>query len=283
MTENQPDFIPFSSQLGIAGSSYMLQMGKVNGIWAIRLIKGSDVLDSKIFKEDQDMPNANRLTGWVLSVLQIPNINTYQIQKTIGFIRQQALRTSEEQTLKRKEQGKAESSSAKLEAPPEGEVHRTKAAGWVKEEKVSSENASVIASSSPALAASNLQAVSKPSSSSSNPEPVVEKAAPSVPASVSPAPAVPSPAVPEKSLAPKPAGAKRDLPAIPHGEEFVPGAVASPSVVSNTSKSGEKPSIVNGDKIEDILSRLDTLEQRVHKLEKENKELREEVQKLSPK
>ena len=99
MTENQPDFIPFSSQLGIAGSSYMLQMGKVNGIWAIRLIKGSDVLDSKIFKEDPDMPNANRLTGWVLSVLQIPNINTYQIQKTIGFIRQQALRTSEEQTL----------------------------------------------------------------------------------------------------------------------------------------------------------------------------------------
>ena len=96
------DFIPMTPQLGVAGSSYQLQLGRVSDYWAIRLVKGRDVLDSKVFKDSTgDIPNANRLTGWVLSVLVIPNVNTYQIQKTIGFIRQKAVSNFEEQKLKK--------------------------------------------------------------------------------------------------------------------------------------------------------------------------------------
>src|SRR6056297_3047516 len=113
------DFVPLTSQLGIAGSSYRLQMGQINDHWCIRLVKGKDVLDSHIFKESDDMPNANRLTGWVLSVLVIPNINTYQVQKTVGFIRQKAIRNLEERKLAKKSAGKEESKDVKLEKTPE--------------------------------------------------------------------------------------------------------------------------------------------------------------------
>ncbi len=39
----------------------MLQIGKVGNFWALRLVKGADVLDSKVFKDEgAEMPNANK-------------------------------------------------------------------------------------------------------------------------------------------------------------------------------------------------------------------------------
>ena len=122
MSENQ-DFQPLTPQLGIAGSSYQLQMGKVNGYWAIRLVKGKNVLASKVYKENPDeIPLGNHLTGWALSVIAIPNINPYQIQKTIGFIRQKAMRAIEDQKHAKKTAGKAESKSVTLDKVPDN-VH----------------------------------------------------------------------------------------------------------------------------------------------------------------
>ena len=160
MSEKQ-DFTPLTPQLGIAGSSYQLQLGKVNGFWAIRLLKGSNVLASKVYKENPDeVPLGNHLTGWALSVIAIPNINPYQIQKTIGFIRQKAMRVIEDQKHAKKTAGKAESKSVTLDKVPENvQVKRSRASGWVKEDKQPSQGKA--ADLSPALAASNYSASGK--------------------------------------------------------------------------------------------------------------------------
>lgn len=162
MSENQ-DFQPLTPQLGIAGSSYQLQMGKVNGFWAIRLVKGKNVLASKVYKENPDeIPLGNHLTGWALSVIAIPNINPYQIQKTIGFIRQKAMRAIEDQKHAKKTAGKAESKSVTLDKVPEDvQIKRPQASGWVKEDEQPSKGKTAAANLSPALAASNYTATGK--------------------------------------------------------------------------------------------------------------------------
>lgn len=136
--EENSDFIPMSPQLGVAGSSYRLQMGIMHGFWSVRLIKGNEILDSFIFKDEgKEMPNSNKITAWVLSVLAIPNINTFQIQKTVGFIRQKSLAIYEEQQKTRESQGKAESGKITLEKVPEQvQLKRPQAPGQVIEEKI---------------------------------------------------------------------------------------------------------------------------------------------------
>jgi hypothetical protein len=265
MSENRSDFIPLSGQLGIAGSSYMLQIGKVGTFWALRLVKGADVLDSKVFKDKgAEMPNSNILTGWVLSVLAIPNINTYQIQKTIGFIRQQAMRTVDEQQSKKKTQGKAESSKVTLEKTPESEIKRSKGPGWVKEEAPAAESES------------ESTETSEENAEIEQPAPVT-KAKP-----VSPPKSAGSPKVKPLVKAASISGTThRELQPIPRGEESEEGAAPSkPSKVEKqkpAKKVEAKASGQSTDKLDDILKRLDTLEQRVHQLEKENKALREEM------
>jgi len=131
-------FIPLSNMLGIPGSSYSLQMGKVNEKWAIRMVKGNEVLESKIFDDTNECPNANSIVAWVLQVLVIPNLNPYQIAKSVGFIRQEAIRRNEE--LKKKPTIPVEETKeVKLEQLPEEikekrEIEKSKQVGWVKEE-----------------------------------------------------------------------------------------------------------------------------------------------------
>lgn len=133
------DFQPYTPQLGIVGSSYQLQMGKVNKYWAVRLVKGRDVLASKVFKDvpnPEKIPLGNQITGWILSVLAIPNLNTYQIQKTVGFIRQKAQQTMEDQEKMKQSAGKSESTETVLEKVPENvQIKRPQARGWVKEDE----------------------------------------------------------------------------------------------------------------------------------------------------
>ena len=136
-------------------------MGKVNRFWAIRLVKGKNVLASKVYKENPDvLPLGNHLTGWALSVIAIPNINPYQIQKTIGFIRQKAMRAIEDQKHAKKTAGKAESKSVTLDKVPENvQIKRPQASGWVKEDEQPSKGKTSELSS--ALAESNYSATGK--------------------------------------------------------------------------------------------------------------------------
>ncbi len=241
------DFQPYTPQLGIAGSSYQLQMGKVNKFWAVRLVKGRDVLSSKIFKNQSDpeeIPLSNQITGWILSVLAIPNLNTYQIQKTVGFIRQKAQAVMEEQEAKRKSGGKDESRDAKLEKIPDDvQVKRPQVQGWVKEEEIKATPVSAeVVAQSPGLASSN-QAISGTSSG--------------VAASIK-------------------AGSLHE---IPKGESFVPqpfsygaGGVSAKIVQGGEAISGGG---VGSPKLDRLEIRLAALEKRVTKLEFENMELKD--------
>jgi len=130
------DFVPLSAPLGIPGSSYMIQLGRIGNIWAVRLAKGNDILDSKVFHDNtgDDPPNANSIVGWVIQTLPIPNLNPYQIAKSVGFIRQEAVRRNED--IKRKPAVPlSETQNVKLTEVP-GEKKPVASPGWVKEDDV---------------------------------------------------------------------------------------------------------------------------------------------------
>ncbi|MHA1490219.1 MAG: zinc ribbon domain-containing protein [Promethearchaeota archaeon] len=130
MTEQ--GFIPLSGQLGIPGTSYRLQLGLINEMWASRLLKGGSVLDSYVYKEVKgDFPNQNLIVGWVLRSVAIPNINPHQIMKTTQALVKQA--------IERKEQVKAaaplaETKKVKLTKVDEKDIKRPMTKGWVKGE-----------------------------------------------------------------------------------------------------------------------------------------------------
>ena len=163
------EFIPYSPQLGITGSSYRLSMGLLNGKWAVRLAKGDEILDSKVYEDMGDitkLPNADDITRWVLTVLVIPNLNPHQIMKTVGFVRQQAKRTVEEKGVLKV--SKEEAQSVELEKAPEANISRPSSFGEVKDDGPVDENAS------DAMKSSNVQAVQ-------NQAPVKRRELPSIP------------------------------------------------------------------------------------------------------
>jgi hypothetical protein len=80
------NFTPLSSQLGIAGTSYRLQLGMIGSTWAARLLKGNDVVASTTINE----LNGNLIVGFVIKETAIPNLNPYQIMKTVEFIVKEA-------------------------------------------------------------------------------------------------------------------------------------------------------------------------------------------------
>ncbi|GAH65183.1 unnamed protein product, partial [marine sediment metagenome] len=92
-------FEPLSSQLGIPGTSYRIQLGLINGKFATRLLKGKSVIDSYVFKDEDitesGIPNQNLIVGWVLRTVAIPNINPHQVMKTTQALVKQAIEKKE--------------------------------------------------------------------------------------------------------------------------------------------------------------------------------------------
>jgi len=127
-------FNPLSSQLGIAGTSYRIQLGLINDKWASRLLKGNTVIDSYIYKDEDvesGFPNQNLIVGWVIRTVAIPNINPHQVMKTTQALVKQA--------LEKKEQKKtmapiSETREVELEKVPSTELKRPKVTGWVRQE-----------------------------------------------------------------------------------------------------------------------------------------------------
>ena len=93
-------FEPLTSQLGIPGTSYRIQLGLINEKWASRLLKGQNVIDSYIYKDEDiaegGFPNQNLIVGWVLRTVAIPNINPHQVMKTTQALVKQAIETKEQ-------------------------------------------------------------------------------------------------------------------------------------------------------------------------------------------
>ncbi|KKL66452.1 hypothetical protein LCGC14_2144830, partial [marine sediment metagenome] len=72
-------------QLGIPGTSYSLQLVSNNGKVVLHILKGTDVIDSLILKDEDvedGIPKLNLLVGWVLRTLPTPNINPHLIMRT---------------------------------------------------------------------------------------------------------------------------------------------------------------------------------------------------------
>ncbi len=129
-------FEPLSSQLGISGTSYRLQLGLINGKWASRLLRGKDVLDSYVYKDvevEGDFPNQNYIVGWVLRTVAIPNINPHQIMKTTQVLVKQAL---EKKTQKKVVAPMSETKGVALRKVSESEIRRPQQKGWVKPDGV---------------------------------------------------------------------------------------------------------------------------------------------------
>ncbi len=127
-------FTPLTSQLGVPGTSYRLQLGLINEKWAVRMLKGKNILDSYVFKDEDvegGFPNQNLIVGWVLRTVAIPNINPHQVMKTTQALVKQALKKREEKKLKAPI---SETKEVKLEKVPESELKRPKVQGWVKTE-----------------------------------------------------------------------------------------------------------------------------------------------------
>ena len=125
-------FIPLTSQLGIPGTSFRLQLGLINGKWASRLLKGNNVIDSYVYKDiEGDFPNQNLIVGWVLRTVAIPNMNPHQIMKTTQALVKQAIQKKEEKKVM---VPVSETKEIELEKVPETELRRVKASGWVREE-----------------------------------------------------------------------------------------------------------------------------------------------------
>ncbi|MHA1848917.1 MAG: hypothetical protein ACTSXU_14840 [Promethearchaeota archaeon] len=80
------NFVPLSSQLGVSGTSYRLQLGKLGNKWAVRIIKGRDVVASTVL----DDLNGNMIVGFVIRETAIPNLNPYSIMKTVQFLTREA-------------------------------------------------------------------------------------------------------------------------------------------------------------------------------------------------
>jgi len=87
MAENA-NFVPYSSPMPIPGSSYSAQVGKVEDKWALRLVKGRDVLDTGYFEE----LNGNQIIAYIIQTLAIPMINPYQISQSVKALITQAER-----------------------------------------------------------------------------------------------------------------------------------------------------------------------------------------------
>lgn len=132
MTER--GFEPLTSQLGVPGTSYRIQLGLINDKWASRLLKGRDVIDSYVYKDEDvegGFPNQNLIVGWVLRTVAIPNINPHQVMKTTQALVKQAIQKKEERKVVAP---LSETSSVELEKVPESELKRPQVQGWVKTE-----------------------------------------------------------------------------------------------------------------------------------------------------
>lgn len=131
--------MPLTSQLGVPGTSYRLQLGVINEKWAVRLLKGKDIIDSYVFKDEDvegDFPNQNLVVGWVLRTVAIPNINPHQVMKTTQALVKQAIQKKQQRKVMAPV---SETKDVELEKVPARELKRPQVQGWVKTEDIKSQ------------------------------------------------------------------------------------------------------------------------------------------------
>lgn len=89
MTEEK--FIPYSSPIPIAGTSYAAQIGKGSegdSGWVLRLIKGREVIEKQSFEE----LNGNSMIAFIIQATAIPMLNPFKISQNVKMLIKQAER-----------------------------------------------------------------------------------------------------------------------------------------------------------------------------------------------
>lgn len=94
---------PLTSQFVIPGTSYSLQLRLNKGKLVILLLKGTNIFDSYILKDENVegvISNINLIVGWVLGTLAIPNINPSRVMMTVqALIKQVSKKKSDHKNL----------------------------------------------------------------------------------------------------------------------------------------------------------------------------------------
>ncbi len=88
---SEEKFIPYSSPIPIAGTSYSAQIGKASENdekWIVRLIKGKEVMDKEAFED----LNGNQMIAFIMRATAIPMLNPYKISQNIKMLIKQAER-----------------------------------------------------------------------------------------------------------------------------------------------------------------------------------------------
>ena len=88
---SEEKFVPYSSPIPIAGTSYAAQIGKSSEDapdWIVRLIKGKQVMDKEAFSE----LNGNLMIAFIMRATAIPMLNPYKISQNIKMLIKQAER-----------------------------------------------------------------------------------------------------------------------------------------------------------------------------------------------
>lgn len=133
-------FEPLTGLLGIAGTSYNLQIGLINGKWAVRLIKGKTIIEVLIYNDRDlvgDFPNQDVIINWVLKTVVIPNISPLYIKRTVQFLLKQA---KDNKDIKKIKAPIKEAMEIKLKEVPVSKLKVIKKYGWVKEEELPESN-----------------------------------------------------------------------------------------------------------------------------------------------
>lgn len=128
-------FEPLTTQLGIAGTSFKLQIGLINERWAVNLLKGKKTIDTKIFDENdlvENFPNPDLIVNWALGAIPIPHISPFNIKRTVLFLMREAKINRDKKKIIAPIK---EARKIKLEHVPNSEIKIHKISGRVVQDK----------------------------------------------------------------------------------------------------------------------------------------------------
>ena len=255
------DFIPLSSQLGVAGTSYRIQLGKMSGNWAARILKGKDVVAQTTFTDAT--LNGNLVVGFVLKETAIPNLNPYQIMKTVQFLTREAQKN--EQTMK--EKGSIPAPSAQPQ-PTKQPAPSQAAPSSTDNELKSSED---VRASYRVVARPQASAEEQASSSGTSTDTSVQKNEPKLIPTLRKLDPVPtagsSPKPQEKKPESKPEPKPESATTVAKKEEKEQAPAPTPSISSSASTSGDFSELIK--KIESLEKIMLRIEDRLIKIEDE--------------
>jgi hypothetical protein len=129
------EFDPLTSQHGIAGTMYSLQLGLINSKWAVRLLIGKETKAAGVINEHsllEKIPTPESIVRWALRVIVIPNINPYQIRNTALILHKEAKINKDKKKLIAPIK---EAKDVHLDSVPKSELKVVKPIGWVVQDK----------------------------------------------------------------------------------------------------------------------------------------------------